>query len=73
VAALAYPFQFLVLAEFIGFFPVRQDLAQPGKLLKPVFPEKEPVDPFRVIGSQGSHGIQPADRQLIGQFITHRP
>jgi hypothetical protein len=66
VAALAHPFQLLILAEFIGFFPIRQGFAQPGKLFKPVFPQKKPVDPFRMILAQGGHGIEPANRQLIG-------
>jgi hypothetical protein len=66
VVALAYPLQLFVIAELVGFFPIRQGSAQPGKLFKPVRPEEKPLDPFGMMLPQGGHGVQTADRQFIG-------
>jgi hypothetical protein len=65
------PLQFLVLAEFVGPLPLRQIFAYPGKVFKPVLPQKKPVDRFRVVFSPGGYGVKTANCQLTGQFITH--
>jgi hypothetical protein len=68
---LTDPFQLIIIADLIGPFPVGQIFAYPGKQLKPVFPEKQPVDAFRVKFPQSRHGIKAADRQLFCKFVTH--
>jgi hypothetical protein len=68
---LTDPFQLFVIADFVWPFPLGHIFTELGKLVQPILPEKKPVDPFRVGFPQGDHGIPSADRQFIGQFITH--
>jgi hypothetical protein len=50
---LAYPFQFLIIADLIGPFPLGQLFTYWGKYLKPIIPEKKPINGFRVQFPQG--------------------
>jgi hypothetical protein len=59
---LTYSFQFLIIAEFIRPFPLRQVFTDFGKYRKPVVPEKKPVDSFRVYLPQSCYGVKPTDR-----------
>jgi cob(I)alamin adenosyltransferase len=71
MAAFTDPFQFFIFADFIGPFPFRQNPANTGKMMEPVFPEKEAVNIFRMNITQGFYRIKAADRQFIGKVIKH--
>jgi hypothetical protein len=67
------PLQFLIFTYFIRTLSLGEFFAGFGKQTKTVFPQKKPIDNFRVIFHQGKGRFKAADRKLIGKFITHNP
>jgi hypothetical protein len=71
MGALADPFQFLIVTDFIRPFALRKIFAHPGKKCKPVFPEKKAIDRIGMKFPQSGDRVETADRQFHGQFILH--
>jgi hypothetical protein len=72
MAALAYPFQFFVAAQFVGPFPFGQVFADPGKIFQPVFPQEEAVYRFRVEFNCRHDGVKAAHSQFVSHFVVHK-